>query len=113
MPENIRSLARLMDSSIRLPGGFKIGLDAIIGLVPIVGDLAGTAISMYILAHGVKAGAKPLVIAKMIFNMILEATLGAIPILGDIFDMFFKANQRNVRLLERQLDKVEVKRRLQ
>lgn len=99
VPVRLRKLAQLMDSSIPLPGGHKIGWDAIIGFIPGIGDLFGMLVSGYIVVEGVKLGASRFVILRMILNMVIEALIGAIPIVGDIFDMVFKANIRNIRLL--------------
>ncbi|MDP5290914.1 DUF4112 domain-containing protein [Oceanimonas sp. CHS3-5] len=92
-------LAWLLDSAIRLPGGFRIGLDGIMGLVPGVGDLAGAALSSYILLQAARMKLPAGVLARMGFNVLLEVLIGSIPILGDLFDFGFKANRRNVRLM--------------
>lgn len=98
-------IARLMDSSIRIPIiGKRIGWDAVIGLVPGVGDLAGAVISGYIVVAAVRLGAPGKTVARMAGNVGLEALVGAVPLLGDIFDMAFRANERNVALLEQHLD---------
>ncbi|MDI5919861.1 DUF4112 domain-containing protein [Halomonas sp. LR5S13] len=98
-------LARLMDSSIRLPGGFRIGVDGLIGLVPVVGDLAAAGVSFYIVAQAAHAGVSVRVLAHMALNVALDAVVGAIPVLGDVFDVAFKANQRNARLMDAYLDR--------
>ncbi len=98
-------LARLMDSSVRLPGGFRIGVDGIIGLVPVVGDLAAAGASFYIVAQAARAGVPAGVLARMVLNVALDAVIGAIPVLGDVFDVAFKANLRNARLMDAYLDR--------
>lgn len=93
------SLGWWLDSSIPLPGGFRIGLDGIIGLIPGVGDAIGGGLSTWILYQGYKRGVPNLVMARMMLNVLFDALLGTIPLLGDVFDFFFKANAMNMRLL--------------
>ncbi len=108
----MRAYARLLDSSIGLPGGFRIGLDGIIGLVPGVGDAIAGLMSGYLVYHAHKAGASYPVLLRMLVNVGLEMVVGAIPIIGDVFDFVFKANERNMRLLEaEQADQKKTKRR--
>ena len=103
--ERLRSLAWLLDNSIPLPGGFRIGLDAIIGLVPGIGDAIGALMSVFILNEARMLGAPRSVLMRMSGNVLLETLIGAIPFVGDLFDAGFKANARNIVLLERyQLD---------
>jgi hypothetical protein len=99
----VRNLARLLDTSIPLPGGFRIGWDAVLGLIPGVGDGAGALFSAYIVLQAVRLGAPREVLVRMAGNVALEAVMGAVPLLGDVFDAAFKANVRNVRLLEQHL----------
>ncbi len=101
----VHRLARLMDSSVRLPGGFRIGIDGLIGLVPGVGDLAAAGVSFYIVAQAAHAGVPARVLARMVLNVALDAVVGAIPVLGDVFDVAFKANLRNARLMDAYLDR--------
>lgn len=99
--ERLRFLAWLLDSSIPIPGTrFSVGLDALIGLVPGIGDLIGVLVSSYIVAEARRLGASRSVLARMAFNVALEGVVGLVPLAGDAFDAAFKANQRNVRLLE-------------
>ena len=103
--ERLNRLAWLLDSSIPVPGTrFTIGLEAIIGLVPVLGDLIGVALSSYIVSQASRLGAPRSVLLRMSFNVLLEGLVGIIPIAGDLFDAGFKANQRNVRLLGAWLD---------
>ena len=81
-PASLEKLSRLMDSSIRLPGGYRIGWDGIIGLIPGIGDLTGLAISLYILVGARRAGASSATLFKMMVNVTLESVLGAIPVVG-------------------------------
>jgi hypothetical protein len=93
-------LAWLLDSSIPIPGTrLSIGIEALIGLVPFIGDLAGVLLSSYIVAQAARLGASRSVLARMAFNVALEGLVGLIPFAGDLFDAGWKANQRNVRLL--------------
>ena len=100
----LRRLAWLLDSSIRLPGGYKIGIDGIIGLIPGIGDTVGAALSSYIIISAARMGIPVIVLIRMGLNLLLEMTIGVIPLIGDIFDFVFKANERNVRLIEAHLD---------
>lgn len=95
-----RKLSRLLDSSIPLPGGFRIGLDGLLGLIPGVGDAIGGALSMFILYEAHRRNAPKIVLLRMILNIAIDAFIGAIPILGDLFDFFWKANEKNARLLD-------------
>ena len=98
-------LAWLLDSSIRVPGTrFTVGLDALVGLFPFVGDLIGVLFSSYILSEAARLGAPKIVLTRMAFNVGLEGLVGIVPFAGDAFDAVFKANQRNVKLLNGWLD---------
>ena len=94
------SLAWWLDSSISLPGGYRIGLDGIIGLIPGVGDIVGGGLSSWILYQAYQQGAPKFILARMLINIFIDSVVGAIPIAGDLFDFIWKANQRNVALLE-------------
>jgi hypothetical protein len=96
----LRSLSWLLDNSIPLPGGWRIGLDPIIGLIPGIGDTAGALMSAYIINEARKLGASRSVLLRMTLNVLIEAVIGAIPFAGDIFDAAYKANMRNLALLE-------------
>ena len=103
--ERLSRLAWLLDSSIPIPGTrFTIGLDAIIGLFPFVGDLIGVVLSSYILSESARMGAPRVVLLRMAFNVAIDGVVGMVPLLGDLFDAGWKANQRNVRLLDRWID---------
>ncbi|MGF1523701.1 MAG: DUF4112 domain-containing protein [Leptolyngbyaceae cyanobacterium] len=105
----IRRLSRLMDTAFKIPGtSFKIGLDPIIGLVPGAGDLITTAISAYILILAARFRLPRSVFGQMVFNVLLEAVVGTVPLLGDAFDAFYKSNVRNLALLESHLKKEDV-----
>jgi hypothetical protein len=99
-----RRLGRLawwLDSSIPLPiGQWRIGLDPLIGLIPGLGDVIGILLSSYILAEAARIGVPRALLLRMAGNVAIEGIVGVVPILGDLFDAAWKANQRNVRLLE-------------
>lgn len=100
----LRSLARLLDDSIPLPGTRRhIGIDPLLGLLPGVGDLAGAALSGYILLEAARLGVSRATLLRMGANVGVDAVVGAFPFLGDLFDAGWKANARNVRLLDRHL----------
>ena len=100
----IRSLARLLDSAIRIPGtDIRIGLDPILGLFPGLGDFAGAAASGYIVIASARLGAPTPVLARMLLNVGTDAVIGSVPLLGDLFDVGWRANERNAALLERHL----------
>ena len=103
--ERLNWLAWLLDSSIPIPGTrLTIGLDALIGLFPVIGDAVGVVLSSYIVREAAALGAPRSILARMAFNVALEGLVGVIPLAGDVFDAAFKANQRNVRLLSAWLD---------
>ena len=100
----VRSLARLLDAAVAIPGtNFRIGLDALIGLVPGVGDLAGAAMSGYIVLAAARLGVPKPVLFRMILNVAVDGLVGSIPVLGDLFDAGWRANTRNTALLDRYL----------
>ena len=98
--QRLNFLAWLLDSSIPIPGTrLTIGLDALIGLVPVIGDLIGVALSSYILAEANRMGVGRAILTRMAFNVAIEGVVGIVPLFGDAFDAVWKANQKNVRLL--------------
>ena len=98
--ESIRRLAQMMDGAFRVPGtNFRFGADALLGLIPGVGDLTGMLFSIYIIVKAQEIGVPQKTIYKMSANTIIDGLVGTIPILGDIFDFYFKANKRNLRLM--------------
>lgn len=101
----LRRLARLLDSSIPLPGGYRIGLDGLIGLVPGVGDAVGASVSGYIILRAAQLGVPWPTLLRMTGNVLVDGLIGLIPILGDLFDFAWKANLRNMALLEAALQK--------
>ena len=97
-------LAWLLDNSIPLPGTkFRIGLDALLGLIPGFGDVVGVLFSSYIVREAARLGAPPALLARMAWNVAIEGIVGMVPFVGDVFDAAWKANQRNYVLLEAHL----------
>lgn len=102
--KRIRRISRLMDTAIRIPGiGYRIGLDPILGLIPGGGDLIAAAISAYIVILAARFRLPPKMIGQMALNIGIETVVGTVPIIGDLFDAAFKANIRNMELLEKHL----------
>lgn len=101
---DLEALARLLDSRFSL-FGIRFGLDSLIGLVPGIGDVATGAIGLYLIAKAAFEGAGFFTILRMLLNWLLDLILGAIPVLGDIFDIAFRSNAQNVRLLQKHLEK--------
>lgn len=98
-PHDLAWLADLLDSRWRIPGTpWRFGVDAIAGLVPGAGDLVAGLAGAYILHAAVRAGVPRPVLARMIGNLAIDTIVGSIPVLGGIFDIAFKSNQRNLRL---------------
>jgi hypothetical protein len=102
----LEGLARLMDGVFVLPGtNIRLGLDVIIGLVPVAGDVVSGVISSYLIWEARQLGAPKWLIARMVVNTLLDTTVGAIPVLGDAFDVMFRANMKNMALLRRHMEK--------
>jgi hypothetical protein len=99
--ERMRALARLLDTIFQLPGGFRFGIDPLIGLVPGVGDIIASGLSIWLIYDAARLGIKKRILLLMIFNVVIEAAVGAFPVLGDILDAVWKANVRNMRLVEK------------
>ncbi|WP_165725677.1 DUF4112 domain-containing protein [Pseudoalteromonas sp. SA25] len=102
----LERFSKLTDSSIGIPfTKFNIGLEAVIGLIPVIGDAAGLILSSYVLIEAQRLGVSKRIKTKMIINMIIDFVGGLVPFFGDIFDAFFKANTRNTQLLKKHLNK--------
>ncbi len=100
--DTLRRWARLFDSAFRIPGTqITFGLDPIIGLVPGLGDLASPVLSLFFIWHGLRLRVPKIVLTRMVLNALIDAVVGAIPVLGDAFDVVWKANDWNLSLLER------------
>tara|TARA_R110000850_G_scaffold77777_1_gene168165 strand:- start:8359 stop:8832 length:474 start_codon:yes stop_codon:yes gene_type:complete len=103
--KKLERLAWFLDSSIKVPGfNARFGLDGIIGLIPGVGDALTALISSVVISEAARMGAPKVLLLKMAFNVLVDTIFGAIPLVGDLFDFAWKANQRNVKLLNRYLD---------
>ena len=101
---SLRALARLLDSAVAIPGtNIRVGLDSLIGLVPGLGDIAGAAMSGYIVLAAARLGAPTPVLIRMVANIAVDGVVGSVPLLGDLFDVGWRANLRNTDLLERHL----------
>ena len=97
----LRRLAWLLDAQFMLPGTrFRFGVNSLFGLAPVAGDLALGAVSLYLVWEARRLGAPPALLARMLANVAVEVAGGSVPVLGDLFDMAFKANLRNLTLLE-------------
>jgi len=96
----LQLLAKLMDSAFVIPGtNLRFGLDSLLGLFPGIGDLATSAVSVYILQEAHRRGVSRATLARMGFNVFVDWIIGSIPLAGDAFDVYWKSNQRNVQLL--------------
>lgn len=102
--DRLKRFAGLMDSRFQVPGtGIRFGLDPLLGLIPGVGDAATAAASFWIVYESRELGASVGLVARMLGNIAVDFIVGAVPLLGDLFDVRFKANRRNVALLEESL----------
>jgi hypothetical protein len=100
----IDALAQLLDSAFVLPGtNIRFGIDALIGLVPGIGDLISTALALFIVREARALGAPRWMVARMLGNVALDTVVGAVPLLGDVADVAFRANRRNVAMLRKYL----------
>lgn len=98
----IDKLSSFLDSKYKVPGtNFRFGIDPIIGLIPGLGDVTSFTFSSFLILLMAKKGASGKVVALMVLNVLLDTIIGSIPVIGTIFDFFYKANNRNVRLLKR------------
>lgn len=103
--KRIRKIAILLDSAIGIPGTkFRIGLDPILGLIPGGGDVITAGISAYMIYLAARFGLRKKEIGKMIGNVAIETVLGSFPLIGDIFDAYFKSNIRNLEILEKHIE---------
>jgi hypothetical protein len=101
--ESIERVARIMDSAVRIPVIGPVGLDVVLGLFPVAGDATSAAVSVMLIARSIKYGIPRELIARMLANVLFDLVVGAIPIAGDLADMWFRANARNVALLREYL----------
>lgn len=102
----LEAIAKLLDVAFILPGtNIRYGIDGLIGLIPVVGDIITTAISLWLVREARALGAPWYITARMLGNVAVDGVVGMVPFAGDAFDVVFRANMRNVRLLRRWLDK--------
>lgn len=100
--DRLRSLVRFLETAVRIPGTrIRFGADAVIGLIPGLGDLAGGMLSALVITEAVRANVPVAVIYRMLGNVAIDLLGGAVPVAGDIFDVFWKSGVRNLTLLER------------
>ncbi|MBS0206387.1 MAG: DUF4112 domain-containing protein [Planctomycetes bacterium] len=104
--EQLMQIAELMDGQFTLPGtDIQFGFDAIIGLVPGIGDLVSGAISLWLIKEARRLGVPRWLVARMVWNVAVDVTIGAVPVAGDAFDFAWKANRKNMELLRRHFTK--------
>ncbi len=100
----VTMVAKLMDSAFLIPGlNRRVGLDSVLGLVPGIGDAISAALASYIIWEARQLGLPRWKIARMIGNVAVDTTIGAIPLAGDLFDVYFKSNERNLRIIHEHL----------
>lgn len=98
----LRRLAKLLDSQFRVPGvGIRIGIDAVLGLIPVVGDAASALIGAYLIIEAYRLGVPRWALLRMVANLAVDTAIGAIPFAGDLWDFVFRANDRNMQILAR------------
>lgn len=108
----VEALAWLLDNSIPVPGtGRRFGIDALIGFVPGIGDAVSGAMGLVVVWRGSRMGLPGVVVARMLLNTLLDVAVGMIPILGDAFDLWFKASTRNLTLMRRHLERPDTSTR--
>ena len=102
----LEALATLLDVAFIVPGtNVRYGIDGLIGLIPVIGDIITTAIALWVVREARALGAPRYLVARMLANVAVDGVVGAVPLIGDAFDVAFKANVRNVRLLRRWMNK--------
>jgi hypothetical protein len=106
--ERLDHITRLLDTAVAIPGtNIRFGADAVIGLVPGIGDAITTAMAAWVIYEARRLGAPKRLILRMIGNVALDGVVGAVPLVGDLFDVMYKANRRNLRLLRSWMDRQE------
>ncbi len=96
----IRGLAKLMDTALRIPGtGVSLGADSVLGLIPGIGDFGAAAVSLFIVNEARRLGVPKELLFKMLLNVGFDTVAGSVPVLGDVFDVYFKSNRRNLQLV--------------
>lgn len=109
----VEALAWLLDNSIPVPGtgGRRLGIDALIGLVPVIGDVISGGMGLFVVWRGSRMGLPRVVVARMLANSAIDLAIGSIPVIGDAFDLWFKANTRNLGIMRRHLERPETSTR--
>jgi hypothetical protein len=102
---DVEALARWLDYAFALPGGFRFGMAGIIGVIPGIGDVFDALISLYIVYRAIQLRIPRVAVARMLVNVAIEGLAGAVPLIGDLFIVGFKANRRNYQLLKRHLSR--------
>ncbi len=103
----LRQLTWLLDDAVRLPFGFRMGLDAVVGLIPGLGDLFGGAAAAYGLGVAWQLGAPPVILARLVLNASIDTLFGIVPVIGDLWDIGFASHRRNLAILEHWLAEPE------
>ncbi|WP_404482861.1 DUF4112 domain-containing protein [Novosphingobium sp. BL-52-GroH] len=102
----VEALERVLERALTVPGiNRKIGLDAIVGLVPVAGDIVGAALGLYLVWEARNLGMSKWQLARMTANVGFDTMVGAIPVAGDLFDFVFRSNSRNLKIIRKHLDK--------
>jgi hypothetical protein len=100
--QRIGRVTRVLDELVSVPGTpIKVGLDPVVGLIPVVGDAVAAGVGAWVIAEAARFGIPRLVLGRMVLNLLLDLGVGAIPILGDAYDLFFRSNSRNLALFRR------------
>jgi hypothetical protein len=98
----IGRVTRLLDEAIGVPGTpIKVGLDPVIGVIPVVGDAVAAGVGAWVIAEAANFGVPRIVLGRMVLNLLVDLGIGAIPLLGDVYDLFFRSNTRNLELFRR------------
>ena len=109
----LRQLSHILDNAIPVPGtNYRVGVDPLLGLLPGVGDYLGTAFSAYIVVQAAQLGATKATLFRMVLNIAVDTLIGSVPILGDLFDVTWKANSLNLALLETYLNAPQTRQRV-
>ncbi|NDJ17607.1 DUF4112 domain-containing protein [Myxacorys almedinensis] len=108
----LRTISHVLDNAIALPGTrYRVGLDPVLGLLPGGGDMIGAILSIYMVWESAQLGVPPATVTKMVSNLVLDAALGSFPVVGDFFDATWKANSKNLSLLEAHLNAPNVEKK--
>lgn len=104
----LNNVARLLDTALRIPGtNIRFGVDSLMGLLPVIGDAGGAIVGLAIINEARKLGLPPAKLGRMLANLAADTAVGSVPVLGDVFDVYFKAHKRNIELI---LDHFDVDR---